>query len=178
VNALIGDKLSTAGEDRLACRKVKNGRSQPIGMHLWVAFDKRYDTRWFLRKRIARRMNEVTADIHQRATAAFDLIANVRRIDIKIAEISNNRAEFADMAFAEKLAEPKPLRIAANHEGFADLHSRASANGKQSFSFRYGKAKRFLAENMLASLGSFDGPGNMELIGKRIVDCVDIGIGK
>jgi len=70
------------------------------------------------------------------------------------------------------------LRIAADHEGFADLHSSTGANGKQGFGFRDGKTDGLFAENMLAGFGRFNGPGYMEMIGKRIVDGVDIRVGE
>ena len=97
---------------------------------------------------------------------------------VEVAEEANDRAQFADAAFVEQFAETKPLRIAADHEGFADLDSGARANGEQSLCLRDGEAERLLAENMLARLGGLDRPGNVQMIGKRIVDGVDVGVGK
>ena len=68
--------------------------------------------------------------------------------------------------------------MAVDHEGFADLDSGAGANGKQGFSFRHGQAEGLLAQNVLAGFSRLDGPGNVKMIRKRIVDGVDIGVGE
>ena len=54
----------------------------------------------------------------------------------------------------------------------------AGADGEQSFGFRDGEAERLLAENVLAGFSGSDGPGDVEVIGQRIVDGVDIGVGE
>ena len=66
--------------------------------------------------------------------------------------------------------------MTAHHEGFADFDACALANDQQRFGLGDSKADRLFAENMLACLCSFDRPGNMKLIGKRIVDCINMGI--
>ncbi len=70
------------------------------------------------------------------------------------------------------------MGIAADHEGFADLDSSTRANREESFGFRNGKTDRLLAENMLTGFGGSDSPRDVEMIGKRIVDSVDIRIGE
>ena len=68
--------------------------------------------------------------------------------------------------------------MAADHEGFADLDSGAGAHGEQSFGLCFGQAEGFFAENVFAGLGGFYCPGNVKLVGKRIVNGVDVGIGE
>lgn len=95
-----------------------------------------------------------------------------------VTEEADDGAEFADAALVDKFTESQPLGMAADHEGFADLDSSAGADGEEGFGFRFGQAERFFAENMLAGLGGFYCPGNVKLIGKRIVDGVDVGVGE
>ena len=68
--------------------------------------------------------------------------------------------------------------MTADHEGLADLDSGAGTDGEKRFRLRNGEAEGLFAEDMLAGFGGFDGPGNVKLIGERIVDGVDIGIGE
>jgi hypothetical protein len=67
--------------------------------------------------------------------------------------------------------------MAVDHEGLPNPDSCACANGKKSFGLCDGETEGLLAENMLPGFGGLDGPGNVKMIGKRIVDRVDIGIG-
>ena len=76
----------------------------------------------------------------------------------------------------EQFAEAKPLRVTANHESLADFDSGTGAHGEQSLRFSDSEAERFFAEYMLTGLGGLDGPRDMQLIGKRNVNCVDIWI--
>src|SRR5208337_1306098 len=176
VDALVRDQLRTAGENGLAPREVEKGRGETVGMHLGIAVDETDDPRRLLSECIARCMHEVAADVQERASSARDLVGDAGRVDIEVAEEANDRANFSDAAFDDQFAEAEPLRIAADHEGFADLDSSTGANGEESFDFGNGETERLLAENVLASFGSSDGPGDMEMIGKRIVDGVDIRI--
>jgi len=70
------------------------------------------------------------------------------------------------------------LGTASDHEGFADLDSGTRADGEERLGFRDGEADGLLAKNMLAGFSGLNSPGNVELIGKRIVDGVDIGVGE
>ena len=67
--------------------------------------------------------------------------------------------------------------MAIDHESLADFDSGAGANGEQGFSFSGGEAEGFLAQNVLAGFSGLDGPGDVEMMGKRIVDGVDSRIG-
>ncbi len=72
----------------------------------------------------------------------------------------------------------KPLRVAADHEGLADLHAGAGLDFEQGFGLGDGEAERLLAEDVFAGLRGLDGPGHVELVGQGIVDRVDVGIGE
>jgi len=105
------------------------------------------------------------------------LVVDARRVDLEVAEEADDRTNFSDAAFGKQLAEAEPLRIAADHEGFADLGLPVRERTARSvFGLGDGKADRLLAENVLASFGSSDGPRDMTMIGKRIIDGIDIRV--
>ena len=87
-------------------------------------------------------------------------------------------AQLADAAFIEKLAQAQPLRRAADHEGFADFDAGARADVEQRFGLGDSHAERLFAEHVLAGFGGLGGPGDVKLIGQRIVDRVDVGVGE
>ena len=126
----------------------------------------------------ARGLNAVAADVVDAAAARFHAVADVGRVDVEVAEMRVHGAQFADAAFVEKLAQAQPLRSAADHEGFADLDAGAGAHFEQRFGFGHGHAERLFAEHVLAGFGGLDCPGNVQLIGQRIVDGVDVGVGE
>ena len=68
--------------------------------------------------------------------------------------------------------------MAADHEGLADLDSGAGADREQGLRLGDGEADGLFAEHMLAGFCGLDGPGNMEMVGERIVDGVDVGVGE
>ena len=178
VDVLVRHQLGATCEDGLAGREVENGRSEAIGVHLRIAVDAGNDARGLLLERVARGMDEVTADIHESAAAALNLVADIRRIDIEVAEDANDRADFPDAMLLEQFAEAKPLGMTVDHERFTNFDSGAGANGEQRFGFRNSEAEGLLAKNMLAGFRSLDGQGNVELIGQRIVNGVDLGVGE
>src|SRR5664280_3081394 len=115
-------------------------------------------------------MDEVAADVHESATAALDLVSDVGRVDIEVTVNADDGAKLSDAALAEQLAQAKPLGMAVDHEGFTDLDSCACANGKKSFGLCDGETEGLLAENVFPGFGGLDSPGDVKMIGKRIVD--------
>src|ERR1700686_1866496 len=65
----------------------------------------------------------------------------------------------------------------ADHEGFTDLDSGAGLNVEESAGFRDGQAEGLFAEDVLARFGRLDGPGYVKVIGKRVVDYVNLWVG-
>ena len=147
-------------------------------MHLGVAVDTGDNAGGLLCKCKARCMDEVATDVQEGATAALDMVADAGRVSVEVAEEAEDRAEFSDAAFIKQFAEAEPLGVAANHEGFANLDAGTCLDGKKRFGLGDGEAEGFLAENVLAGFRSFDGPRDVKLIGKRIVDDVDIRVGE
>ena len=132
----------------------------------------------FLPEAVAGGLDAVAADVEERSAAALDLVADVGRVVVEVAEESCDGAQLADAAGAEEFAHAEPLRVAADHEGFADLDAGAVADGEEGPGFGDSEADRFFAEHVLAGFGGLDGPGDVELVGQGIVDGVDVGIGE
>jgi hypothetical protein len=147
-------------------------------VHLRIVIDAGDNPSGLRGERIARCMDEIAADVHQSAPAALDLIADVLRIHVVVAEEAHDGTERSDAPFGEQFSKTQPLRITANHKGLADLHSCAGADSSQGFRLGNGEAERLLAENVFAGLRGLDGPWHVQLVGKGIVDGVDIGIGQ
>src|ERR1700691_5737320 len=116
--------------------EVEKCSGEPVGVHLGITVDAGNHASWLLRESVARGVDEIAAYVHERATAGFNLVADVGWVDIEVAEETHDRAEFADAALIEKFADAQPLGGAADHEGFADLDSRAGADGEERVGFR------------------------------------------
>src|SRR5882757_9675541 len=68
--------------------------------------------------------------------------------------------------------------MSPDHEGFTDFDSSAGLNVEESPGFRDGQAERLFAEDVLARFGRLDGPGYVKVIGKRVVDYVNLWVGQ
>src|SRR5215472_8328708 len=64
------------------------------------------------------------------------------------------------------------------HERFADFYAAAIACGKELFGFADRYAYRLFAQDMLPCSRGFDGPGHVQMIGKRIIDGLDFRVGE
>jgi hypothetical protein len=51
-------------------------------------------------------------------------------------------------------------------------------NVEESAGFRDGQAERLFAEDVLARFGCLDGPGYVKVVGKRVVDYVNLRVGE
>ena len=178
MEALVRHQLRAAGEDGLARGEVEDRRGEPVGVHLRVAVDEGNHARRLLREGEPRRLDEVAANVHQRAAADVHLVADVRRIDVEVAEEAEDRAQLPDAALVQQLPQPQPLRMAAHHEGLADLHAGARAHRQQRLRLGDGQADRLLAQHVLARLRGLDRPRHMQVVGQRIVDGVDVRVGE
>jgi len=127
-------------------------------------------------KHETRGLHRVTADVEQRTAAVLGDIARVRRICIEVAEKAGRRAELADAAGADEFARAQPLRVRAHHEGFANLDAVFITGFAQAASLRGIATDGFFAEDMLDAAGGANGPLDVEMIGERIVDGLDLSI--
>jgi hypothetical protein len=66
----------------------------------------------------------------------------------------------------------------AHHESLAHLHAGAGLRFEQHAGFGGVERQRFLAEHVLAGLGRAHRPGHVQMIGQRVVDSFDFGIGQ
>ena len=123
-------------------------------------------------------MNHIAADVVDCAASRLHAIADVHWIDVEVAEKSGNRAQFTYSAFIEQLTQSQPLIETADHESFADFDAGAGTHVEQCFGFGHREADRLFAQNMLTGLGGLDRPWDVKLVRKRIVDCIDIRVGK
>ena len=127
---------------------------------------------------VARGLDAVAADIEQGSAAGLDVIANVGGIVVEVAEESGYGTQLTDAACAQQFADAQPLRVAADHEGFADLYAGEGADGEKGFGFGDGDADGLFTEDVFAGFGGFDGPRHMHLIGQRIVDGINVRVGE
>jgi len=121
-------------------------------------------------------VDQITADVEQGSAAGVDLVADIRWVNIEVAEVAHDRAQRADASFIEKFANPQPLWVAADHESLADFDAGSCTEREQRFRLGDSQAKRLLAEHVFPGFCGFDRPRYVELVGKRIVDRVDLGI--
>ena len=122
-------------------------------------------------------MNAIAPDVIQRPASRLDLIANVLRIAVEVAERRDHRPQFPDPPLVEQLPKAPPLGIAADHEGLADLHPGAFLHRQKRLCLRHRHAQGLFAQDMLAGFGRLNGPRHMHLIRQGIVDGVHIRIG-
>jgi hypothetical protein len=64
----------------------------------------------------------------------------------------------------------------AHHESLPDLDSGSIARRNQLLSFSHRHAERLFAQNMFAGFGGLNRPGNMQMVGKGIVDGINFRI--
>ena len=95
-----------------------------------------------------------------------------------IAEPALDRPQPADAAFAHERPHPLPLRMMDHDVGLLDLQAGLVADGDQGSGLRRVERDRLLAEHVLAGPRRFLGPRDVEVVGQRVVNHVDRGIGQ
>ena len=178
LHALVRDELRAAGEDGVTCGEVEERGGEAISVELRVAVDEAGDAGGFLVEAGARSLDAVAADVVESAAAGFWSIADVGGVSVEVAEESGDGAELADAAFVDEGAEAQPLRVGADHEGFADEDAVSVADSEEGLGFGEVHADGLFAEDVLAGFGGFDGPRNVKLVGERVVDGVDGRVGE
>src|ERR1035441_3322051 len=128
-----------------------------------VAVDEPDNAAGLLAEGVARRVNEIAADVHQAAAAPLHLAANVAGIVVEVAVNAGDGAQFADAPFVEQRADSLPLRMAVDHEGLGDLDAGAGTYSEKRLRFGSGQAERLFAQHVLAGLGGLDRPWNVQV---------------
>ena len=179
LEALVGRELRAAGEGGVAAsRELEHRGGEAVGVERGVAVDGGDDARGLGGEGEAGGLDHVAADVHERAAADVGAVADVGGVDVEVAEAAGHGAKFADALAGEELAEAEPLRVRADHEGLADLDAGAVADGEQGAGFGGGHGEGLLAEDVLAGFGGLDRPLNVQVVGERVVDGVDVGVGE
>ena len=126
----------------------------------------------------SRGVDEIAADVEERAAADLRLVADVVGIAIGVAEGAEHRSNFADSSLSDQILDLQPLRVRADHEGFLDAHAGAIAHRQEVARLGSRQPDGLLAEDVLAVFGRLDRPGDVEVIGQRIVNRVDLRVGE
>ena len=79
---------------------------------------------------------------------------------------------------AHDLARAQPLRMEAYHERLGDQSPGPLARGDELARLRCRQRDRLFAQHVLARLHRLDGPRHMQVVGQRVVDGLDLGIGQ
>ena len=66
----------------------------------------------------------------------------------------------------------------AHHESLLDLYAGAIARGKDFFRLDRRHANGLFAQHVLAAFGGRNRPLFVEMIGQRVVDRIDVGVGE
>ena len=83
--------------------KSRMRRGKPVSVHLRIALDGGNDARGLLGESVTRGVDEITSDIHQCATAGFDLVADIGGIVVEVTEDANHGAQFSNAAFSRAI---------------------------------------------------------------------------
>ena len=126
----------------------------------------------------ARDVDGIAADVHEPAAAVLGDIADVRGVDVVIAEEALDGTQFADAAGGDEFSGAQPLGMGAYHEGFADLDFGTGLNVEECAGFGEGEAERLFAEDVLPCFGSLDRPGDVKVVWERVVDDVNLRVGQ
>ena len=123
-----------------------------------------------------RKRDRVAADVVDRPAADVRLVADVSRIGVEIGEEHLHDAQRPHLPLAHQIAGALPLRVEAYHERFHDVHP---VRGRpQPFGICGGQRDRLLAQHVLAGLGRFQGERDVQVVRERVVDGLDLRIGK
>ena len=123
--------------------EIEDRRGQAVGVHLRIAID-RARRRGRARSPKAKRdgLDQVAADVHQRPAADSTWLRMLAGFDVEVAEEAERRSAVRRCGPRRSTARSaQPLRMAANHEGLADLDAGAIADVEQRFGLGDGHAQ-------------------------------------
>ena len=114
----------------MAGGKVEHGGTQHVRSRIRVKFDETANACGLGRESQARHVYQVAPDVHEGSSSVGEDVADVLWITVKVAEITDNRADSADPAPSDQLEDPSPLRMGSHHESliFIPVRSRASSS--------------------------------------------------
>ena len=175
--ALVRRDLRGDGEvETAAVAEVDQSAGQPVGAECRVAVDVRDGAHGLGAEEPAARDDRVAADVVEPAAADVGAVADVGRIEVVVAEEHLHGAQLADAALAHHLAGADPLRVEAHHECFPDQHLlRGVAQRRRLVG---SERDRLLAQHVLPGRGRLQRQRHVQVVGQRVVDRLDLGIGE
>ncbi len=120
----------------------------------------------------------VAADVHQRASLQIGAQAHVSRIVEVEAEGGADEPQAADRAGPDELHQARGLRVMAIHERLHEQTVVALGQVERRPHVGLAAAQRLLAQHVLARLQRPAGPLQVQRVGQRDVDGVDVRIGQ
>ena len=127
---------------------------------------------------VARGEQRIDTDVEQPAAAHLPLVADVVGVLQPVAEPALNRPQPADAALTHERPHPLPLRVVQHDVGLLNLQAGLVANGDQAGSLGRVERDRLLAQHVLAGARRLHRPRDVKMVGQRVVDHVDRGIGE
>ena len=178
-HALMRCELGRAGEGQVpGARELDQRARQPVDAHGRVAFDAGRDPQRLDAEEIAGGVDRIAADVVEPPAADLRLVAHVRRIGERIAEKRLDRLGGAERSILGEVAGSLPPGRMAGHERLGHELAGAAPGVDQLLGLRGGQRDRLLAEHVLAGLHGADAPGHVQVVGQRVVDRLDVGIGQ
>ena len=156
--------------------KVHDGRHRAVGLKVRVPVDQRHRAQRLGFKQKAPGHDGVAADVVQSATADFRQVADVVRLAVEVGKKRLHRAQFTQGAAAHNLARAQPLRVKAHHEGLHDVH--LARHFAQFFGLARVHGKGFFTQHVFACAGGGQRHGHMLVVGQRVVDGFNVGVGQ
>ena len=178
VHPLVAHVLRPDDERRLSAAEVENGRRETIAAALGVALaDARHPPR--LRgEDEPGDVDGVAPDVEEGAAARILLVTDVGDVAVVVREGHLHGAHLADAPAADQVDDLVPLRVVTDHEGLRDDLAGLPLHLGQLLGLRGGHRDGFFAKDVLARPGRLDRPGHVQVVGQRVVDGFDLGIGQ
>ena len=149
-----------------------------VGAEIGIDVDRRLHPQRLGAGHHARHHGRVDADVAQAAAAHGRQVAQVGRIAVEIGIAALHLAQAADGAVAHELADLGPLRMVEDGEGLADQQARDGGRGGDRLHLGGRHGQRLLAQHVLAGGEGLQRPFEVQRVGQRQVDAVDLGRGE
>lgn len=123
--------------------------------------------------------DDVGARVIERTAARRRIVPDVGGIEEPHRDRALHAAYAVDLPpLGQQFADPLPLRMIPENEGFLDVPTRPVAGPDERRDLRRRQAQRFLAQHVFAGCQCAYIPFEMQVVGQRDVDRIDVGIGE
>ena len=120
------------------------------------------------------RHHRVAADVVERPAADVRLVADVAGVVVEVGEEHLQGAQRPDPPGPDQLPGVLPLRVEAHHERLRHVHLALAELG----GLFGGEGDGLLAQHVLPGPGRLQGERDVEVVGERDVDGLDLGVGQ